>query len=165
MSRASAHTSRWAIGEVVFGLPFLAGIALHWIVPRSLPYGRFGLVFTLGGVALLILGLAIIVLARREFAQRSQPTDPGHPTTMLVTTGIFAISRNPLYLGATCVLLGLALALNLPWAILSLVPAVIACHYLLIAPEERYLTATFGDEYLRYAATVRRWLGRARPAA
>lgn len=160
MSRASAHTSRWAVAEVVFGLPFLTGIALQWLVPRSLPYGRFALLFMLAGVALLILGVVIVVLARREFAQRHQPTDPGHPTTALVTTGIFALSRNPLYVGGLCVLLGIALARNLPWALLSLVPALIACHYVLIAPEERYLTAVFGDEYRRYAATVRRWIGR-----
>ncbi len=161
MSRASAHTSRWAIAEVVFGLPFLVGIVLHLIMPRSLPYGRFALVFTLGGVVLLILGVVLIVLARRALVRRAQPTDPGHPTTRLVTTGIFGVSRNPMYVGAVCVLLGLALVINLPWAVLSLLPASIACHYVLIVPEERYLTAMFGDEYQRYAAAVHRWIGRA----
>lgn len=153
--------SRWAIAEVVFGLPFLAGIVLHLIVPRSLPQGRFTLVFMFGGVVLLSLGVLLIVLARRELARRGQPTDPGHPTSMIVTTGVFAVSRNPMYLGAVCVLLGLALVINLPWAVLSLLPASIACHYVLIAPEERYLTAMFGDEYQRYATVVHRWIGRA----
>ncbi len=43
-----------------------------------------------------------------------------------------------------------------------LLPAVIACHYILIAPEERYLRQKFGNEYVDYAGRVRRWLGRGR---
>ncbi len=158
MSRTSAHTNRWAIGEVVFGLPFLAGVALDLLTPLSLPRGGFTIVFILAGIALIITAIVLVVLARREMARLAQPTDPGHPTTAIVTTGIFAYSRNPMYVGAVCLLLGIAFVFNLPWATLSLVPAIIVCHFILIAPEERYLTATFGDAYTRYAATVRRWM-------
>jgi protein-S-isoprenylcysteine O-methyltransferase Ste14 len=59
-----------------------------------------------------------------------------------------------------CVLVGVALALNLPWVLVLLLPALIACHFILIAPEEQYLAARFGDEYREYAATVHRWIGR-----
>lgn len=160
MRRESAHKSPWAIAEVVFGLPFLLGIGLQLIVPRSLPRGGLTLVFTIGGGLLFAIGVALIVLARRELARHRQPTDPGHPTTRIVSSGVYAVSRNPLYVGAICVLLGIALAFNLFWSALSLLPASIACHYVLIKPEERYLAATFGAEYQRYAATVRRWIGR-----
>jgi protein-S-isoprenylcysteine O-methyltransferase Ste14 len=57
---------------------------------------------------------------------------------------------------------GIALALRLPGALLSLVPAIVACHYILIRPEERYLAARFDVAYSQYAASVRRWLGRVR---
>jgi protein-S-isoprenylcysteine O-methyltransferase Ste14 len=43
-----------------------------------------------------------------------------------------------------------------------LIPSLVACHYILIAPEERYLVAKFGEEYRIYSATVQRWIGRAR---
>jgi protein-S-isoprenylcysteine O-methyltransferase Ste14 len=119
-------------------------------------------VIILGGAALIILGAVLVVLARREFAQHSQPTDPGQPTSKLVTTGVFSVSRNPLYLGGVCILAGIALAFNLPWVLVLLLPALIACHYVLIAPEEKYLAARFGEEYRRYAASVHRWIGRAR---
>jgi protein-S-isoprenylcysteine O-methyltransferase Ste14 len=115
-----------------------------------------------GGAALIIVGVVLVVLARRELARHGQPTDPGRPTSKIVTTGVFAVSRNPLYLGGICFLVGIALALNLPWVLVLLVPAIIACHYILIAPEERYLAARFGEEYRRYAATVHRWIGRKR---
>lgn len=162
MSTDVAHKRWWQIFEVVFGLPFLAAIALQWAVPRSLPRGVLTPLFILGGVILIIVGATIVVLARRELAQSGQPTDPGLPTSKLVITGIFAISRNPLYLGGVCLLAGIALAFNLPWALLLLLPAIVACHYVLIAPEERYLAAQFDEEYRTYAASVQRWIGRAR---
>lgn len=86
----------------------------------------------------------------------------GRATTRLVTTGVFSISRNPLYLGGVCVLIGIALALHLPWALLLLLPSLVAAHYILMVPEERYLARKFGAEYSRYADSVHRWFGRAR---
>ena len=162
MSMDVAHKSWWQIFEVVFGIPFLAAIALQLSLPLSLPRGLLKPVIILGGAALIILGAVLVALARREFAQHRQPTDPGQPTSKLVTTGFFSVSRNPLYLGGVCILAGIALAFNLPWVLVLLLPALIACHYVLIAPEEKYLAARFGEEYRRYAASVHRWIGRAR---
>lgn len=162
MSEDVAHKRWWQIFEVVFGIPFLAAIALQWAVPLSLARTILTPAIIAGGAALIIVGVALVVLARREFDQHGQPTDPGLPTGKLVTTGVFSVSRNPLYLGGVCVLLGIALAVNLPWLLMLLPPALVACHYVLIAPEERYLAARFGAEYRTYVASVHRWLGRAR---
>lgn len=162
MSTDAAHKSWWQTFEVVFGIPFLAAIALQLAVPLSLPRGFLTPAIILGGAALIIVGAALVVLARREFAQRGQPTDPGLPTSKIVTTGVFSVSRNPLYLGGVCILVGMALAVNLPWVLVLLLPALVACHYVLIAPEERYLAAKFGEEYRTYVASVHRWIGRAR---
>ncbi len=129
-------------------------------MPLSFPRGLLTPVFVLGGAALILVGVVIVIRARRELARQGQPTDPGQPTDRLVTIGVYALSRNPLYLGGVCLLVGAALACNLPWLCLLLLPAPIACHYVLIAPEERYLAAKFGEEYRSYAATVQRWLGR-----
>jgi protein-S-isoprenylcysteine O-methyltransferase Ste14 len=162
MSTGAAHKSWWQISEVVFGIPFLAAIALQLAVPLAFPPGFLTPAIILGGAVLIIVGLAFIVLARREFAQHRQPTDPGRPTTKVVTTGVFSISRNPIYFGAACFLAGVALAVNLPWVLVLLLPSLVACHYVLIVPEERYLFARFGEEYRAYAAAVQRWIGRAR---
>ena len=100
--------------------------------------------------------------ARGELSRQGQPTDPGHPTLKLVTTGVFSISRNPLYLGGLLTLAGIAWVFEITWALIVLAPAWIACQILLIGPEETYLTERFGDSYRHYAATVNRWLGRVR---
>ena len=159
MSIEVAHRSYWQTSEVVFGIPFLVAIVLQLLVPISLSRGLASPAFLLGGAALIIVGVALVVLARRELAQQGQPTDPGIPTSRVVTTGVFSISRNPLYLGAVCLVIGIALAVNLPWVLVLLLPALVACHYVLIAPEERYLAAKFGEEYRTYAASVHRWIG------
>ncbi len=160
----AAHTRWWQIFEVIFGIPFLASLALHLMLPLTLPRGRLTPAIRAGGVILIIAGVTLVILARHTFAQRGQPTDPGRPTSTLITTGVFSVSRNPLYLGGVCVLVGLALALNLLWVFVLLLPAIIACHYVLIAPEERYLATKFGADYRTYARSVHRWIGRARHA-
>lgn len=160
MSADVAHKSWWQIFEVVFGIPFLVALAVQLVVPLSLPHGVLTLVIVPGGAILIIVGATLVVLARRELAQHGQPTDPGRPTSQIVTTGVFSISRNPLYLGGVCILVGISLALNLPWGLVFLLLAMVACDFILIAPEERYLAAKFGEKYYLYTATVHRWVGR-----
>jgi protein-S-isoprenylcysteine O-methyltransferase Ste14 len=109
---------------------------------------------------LIVGGIGWIVLARRELRHYKQPTDPGHPTHQLVQTGVFAHSRNPIYLGCALVLCGIALATQSVWIVGSLVVSIVGCHYILIVPEERYLAAKFGPTYRDYTAAVRRWYGR-----
>lgn len=162
MSMDAAHNRWWQISEVVFGVPFLAAIALQLVVPLHFPKSFLPPVRITGGVALIVAGIGLIVFARREFARHGQPTDPGHPTTSIVSTGVFSVSRNPIYLGIACFLSGTALSFNLPWVFVLLIPSLVACHYILIAPEERYLAAKFGEEYRMYSASVHRWIGRAR---
>ena len=162
MNVDSAHKSRWKIAEVVFGIPFLASIALQFVIPFSLSQGILRQALIPVGIALIIIGIGFIVLARRELAQYGQPTDPGHPTSKVINTGVFAISRNPLYLGSVIVFLGLALALNMLWVLVTLLLSIIICLYVLIIPEEQYLAAKFGEEFKEYTATVHRWLGRNR---
>jgi len=155
----SAHKSRWKIGEVVFGIPFLISLALQLVLPYPLSQGIFRQVLLPVGLALMMVGIGFIVLARREFSRHRQPTDPGQPTSQLIRSGVFTISRNPLYLGASIFLIGIALTFNLLWSVVTLLPCMVLCHYILILPEEQYLAGKFGDEYRAYFASVHRWLG------
>lgn len=156
-----AHRSGWQTFEAVFGIPFVAAIALQFILPLSLPKDLYTPVALLSGIVLIVVGVALVGLARRELARYRQPTDPGRPTGALVITGVFSISRNPLYLGGVCFVLGVALVLNLVWMLVFFPAALILCHYILIVPEEGYLAARFPEQYSKYAASVKRWIGRA----
>ena len=160
MSDGVAHKRWWQIFEVIFGVPFLVAIALQLVVPIPLPRGFLRSASVPAGVILIVAGVSLVVLARREFARYGQPTDPGLPTSKVISTGVFSVSRNPLYLGGVFILAGISLALNLPWVLILLIPSLVACHYILIAPEESYLAARFGEQYQIYIATVHRWMGR-----
>ncbi len=155
-----AHKSWWQIFEVVFGIPFLVAIAMQLFVPIPFPRGFIAPVRISGGDFLIIVGIILIVLARREFSRFGQPTDPGHPTNRIISSGVFSISRNPLYLGGIILLAGISFAFNLPWELILLIPSIAACHFILITPEEQYLASRFGEEYRMYTASVYRWIGR-----
>lgn len=164
MATDAAHKRGWQIFEIILGIPFLLAIGLQFAVPFSFPPGFLTQASVPVGVILIAIGITLVVRARRELARYRQPTDPGRPTSKVVTTGVFSISRNPLYLGGISVLLGIALAAHLPWFFVLLIPALVACHTILIAPEEKYLSAKFGEEYRAYTASVHRWFGRSRPS-
>jgi len=157
---SSAHTRPWQIFEVVVGSPMLLAAALHALLPLPIGGAQHAALRVGAGAALLVGGALLVGATRRQMRALHQPTDPGQPTTRLVTGGVFAWSRNPLYLGGFAALAGLALALGAAWGLIMLLPALAAAHALLIRPEERYLEATFGAEYRAYAARVRRWVGR-----
>ncbi len=160
MKNDSAHKSGWAIAEVVFGIPFLIGIALQFVNPFSFPQGTVHIALVPVGIVFIVIGIGLIVLSRREFNRHGQPTDPGHPTSKIVKTGVFSISRNPMYLGSVVFLCGLALTINTVWVLVALMVSVIVCQYVLIIPEEKYLAAKFGEAYQEYKDTVWRWFGR-----
>ncbi len=162
MSTNAAHEHWWQISEVVFGIPLLAAVALQLFVPLRVTPGFLLPLILAMGIAFFIAGVALILAARRQFAQHGQYTDPGHPTTNLVMTGVFSFSRNPLYLGVVGILIGIGLVINFMWVLIFLLPALVACHIILIRPEEKYLSVRFGEEYHIYTARVHRWLGRKR---
>lgn len=159
MSVDTAHKSWWQIGEVIFGTPLLAAVILQLIAPLQFINESFSIIFLVFGIILCIGGITLIIAARQVFSEYGQPTDPGSPTHSMVTTSVFSVSRNPMYLGTACLLLGIALVFNLAWVFIFFIPTLVACRSILIAPEERYLEAKFGAEYHRYATSVFRWIG------
>ncbi len=76
----------------------------------------------------------------------------------LVVTGPFRFTRNPMYLSATLLYCGLGVSLDLVWVILLLPLALVIVHYRVILREEVALERQFGQDYLDYKASVRRWL-------
>jgi len=79
-------------------------------------------------------------------------------TTSLVCSGIYRLTRNPMYLGLLFVLVAWAVFLSSAWALLGPLAFVLYINRFQIAPEERALSAMFGTEYSAYKSTVRRWL-------
>lgn len=76
----------------------------------------------------------------------------------LVTSGIYARSRNPMYVALTALLASLAFALGNGWLFAGPLAFALYTGRFQILPEERAMAARFGADYLAYKARVRRWL-------
>jgi protein-S-isoprenylcysteine O-methyltransferase Ste14 len=83
-----------------------------------------------------------------------------HPenASALVTYGIYRLSRNPMYCGMAALLLAWAAYLQSPLSVLGIAVFVLYITQFQIKPEERTLEKLFGDAFLRYKSSVRRWL-------
>lgn len=158
--KQAAHTRSWETAETILFTALFLGLLLGFLLPLPLSRWVPRAATVVLGIALLALSVSLIGRTRGQFRETSQPTDPGQPTTQLMTTGTFSWSRNPLYLAGVILYLGLGLLFNSLWLVLFTIPAVIAFHIILIAPEERYLEAKFGEAYRQYMRSVHRWVGR-----
>jgi protein-S-isoprenylcysteine O-methyltransferase Ste14 len=136
----------------------LLGLALDWLLPSFILRGIFGFWtrVVLGG-SLIAAGLAIAIAAVRSFRKAGTNVEPWKPALSLVTTGIFAWMRNPMYTGVTMFLAGLAIALGSDWMLVLLLPAVLILHFGVVKREERYLEAKFGESYRAYMERVPRY--------
>ena len=110
------------------------------------------------GAVLILAGLAIGVAAVRSFVRAGTRPEPWRASTGIVASGLYRWSRNPMYLGMTLVYAGLALALDGPIALMMLPIPLFVIQTQVIIREERYLEAKFGQAYLDYKRSVRRWL-------
>ncbi len=112
----------------------------------------------------IVLGVGIGVFAfldppaMSRFRRAGTQLPPFRPTSAIITDGPFRFTRNPMYLGMTALYIGLAVGFDLIWALTVLPWVVIVIDRYVIAREERYLEAKFGEEYLAYKRSVRRWL-------
>ena len=137
-----------------FVLALAAMLAFGYLDGSRVLPGHWHLV----GIAPILAGLVLAARGSRLFARAGTNIVPFTPSSALVTEGVFAISRNPMYAGMVLALTGVALLLNgwLPW--LTLLPFVAIIRFYFVANEERLMEATFGDDYLAYKSRVRRWL-------
>ncbi len=111
------------------------------------------IVLALAGVAFSLAGIVPFHLA-------GTTVNPLKPDTAssLVTSGVYRITRNPMYLGLVFVLVALAVLLASAWALLGVIGFMLFIGQFQIAPEERALSARFGSAYAAYRSSVRRWL-------
>jgi len=142
---------------LIFAATLGVGIALdHFITQWILPLGtiaRYGL-----ALLAMIIGATLIALALGLFRKANTRPEPWQPTSALVSDGIYRFTRNPMYLGMAFVYGAIALAFASVSALLLLPPLLLVIRYGVIAREEAYLAAQFGEDYRRYQAKVRRWL-------
>jgi protein-S-isoprenylcysteine O-methyltransferase Ste14 len=146
------------IPPVVLGL---AVAALMWFVSWATPSldFRFSARF-LAAATVALIGAAISISGVISFRRARTTVNPTNPqsTSTLVISGVYKLTRNPMYLGFLLVLSAWAVYLSNPLAFTWLPVFVFYMNRFQIGPEERALASLFPNEYPAYHATVRRWI-------
>lgn len=134
----------------------LVGAALAYAVPLPVPGPRY--ISAAAAMVMVVGGIWLIAEALKLFRRTGQDPAPWKPSPQLVLTGAYQFTRNPMYLGLTCIQVGLGLAFNNLWVSLLAAFSLLAVHFIAVLPEERYLAEKFGDSYKGYVIKVRRYL-------
>lgn len=149
------HAAVWVPPPLIYAAGFLLGGVVQRAVPLE---GLEGGPWRLLGAACMASAVALNASSISSFRRAKTSLVPVKPTSVLVASGPYRFTRNPMYVGLGLLHAGLALWLGMPWALLFLPLVLATVDRFVIRREEGYLARKFGDEYVRYAARVRRWL-------
>ncbi len=148
--------------KVTFPPPFiflgflLIGIAVDYVLSWTL-----GLpVMTRAALAVPLVGggIMLALAARGLFVRVGTEVKPWKTASAIVDSGVYAYSRNPMYIGMTLMYAGLAVVFGSVGALLLLPSVIGIIRTQVIAREETYLEGKFDDAYRAYKARVRRWV-------
>jgi protein-S-isoprenylcysteine O-methyltransferase Ste14 len=134
----------------------LAGLLADWLFGLQVPLSPT--VRIVAVLLLLVAGSSLVLAARNHFVRAGTDVKPWKTSSAIVSDGVYAFTRNPMYLGMALVYLGIALGFASMSALVLLPLLLVVVHTHVIAREERYLEAKFGDLYREYRTKVRRWL-------
>ena len=132
-----------------------------WLLDRTAPGPAFALpAQRVLPLVVALLGVAIALAGVLAFRAQDTTVDPRYPqnTRVVVSQGIYRVSRNPMYVGMLLLLVAWGLHLASIWPLLLLPLFVLAMSVLQIRPEERAMRMQFGERYDDYCRRVRRWL-------
>jgi protein-S-isoprenylcysteine O-methyltransferase Ste14 len=143
---------------LLFAGALLLGCLLSWIVPLGPGLGAANARALAAGGSLALIGLALAALSVREFRRAGTSVIPGEPSTVLLDSGPYRFTRNPIYISFVILYFGLAIMLTSAWMLVLLIPVLIILQRGVVEREEAYLQAKFGAAYRKYQARVPRWL-------
>jgi protein-S-isoprenylcysteine O-methyltransferase Ste14 len=147
--------SQRVIPPVYFFVTLLLMFALHYFFPIkafTFPFMSYFAGF------LIVLGFAFVLWSAFLFGKVGTPIRPFQETTQLVKGGMYRVTRNPMYLGLSVILIGIAFLLGSVSPFIPIPFFIWLIHNLFIIQEELILEENFGDEYIEYKLSVRRWL-------
>ncbi len=110
------------------------------------------------GLVAVLFGIVVSAGSSGLFKKAGTGVEPFSEASVLVTGGLYRFSRNPMYLGMFIMLLGFAFMMGRLGALLPLPFFMLIISQRFVIPEESFLEAAFGQEYLDYKSRVRRWL-------
>ena len=144
-----------ALPPTYFVLAILIMVIIHFLLPLteviSFPWNMLGAIP-------IVLGILLNLIADRDFKIQKTTVKPYQESAALITSGVFRISRNPMYLGFVLILIGIAIFLRtlMPFAII--IVFTILMDIVFIRAEEKMLAVQFENTWIAYKEKVRRWI-------
>ncbi len=143
--------------SVLFMSTFALGLSLSYLQPWHLTLSIDAEIMRMTGITILISCLLLNTLAYRAFKKALTPHAPFIKPKVLITNGVFSLSRNPVYLALVLSEFGLGFVFNTFWLLISAVVLWIVLDIVIVRAEEKILNSIFNEEYESYRKTTRRW--------
>ena len=140
---------------LIFIIGMIIGYAINYRFPVTLGESEY---INLFGKLLITVAITVLGYALYLFFKAKTEIEPWKPTSSIISTGLFAYSRNPIYTAFCITTVGLGLVFNNMWMLISFIPSAVFVYHIAIKKEERYLESKFGNEYINYKQKVRRWI-------
>lgn len=157
MESSNDHPGVYIPPPIFYAAIFLAAILMQRLAPLKKDFFH-----TTGSkiidFILILTGLFFNFPALRQFIKSKNTVITVKPANSLQTTGIYSISRNPMYVSLLFIYTGLSFIFGNWWNILFLPVLIMIIQEYVIKREEKYLGRRFGEQYLDYKTKVRRWL-------
>ncbi len=142
---------------LLFGGGLLLAVLLQRVAPLP-PLLHAGIVSVTLGIASVVGGLALMSAGILTFRRFRTAVYPNRPAKLVVDAGIYAYTRNPMYLGLAILYAGVSLLMTSWWAVVLLPIVLLLVRTQVIRREERHLRERFPDAYADYCRRVRRWI-------
>jgi protein-S-isoprenylcysteine O-methyltransferase Ste14 len=155
MTEVPKHLRKRLVPPVYMFIAIMLMTVLHRRMPLATVIGPPHI---WAGAIIAALGLALSAAGIIAFRLHKTSTQPFRPSSALVQTGVYTISRNPMYLGITLILLGLGVYFGSLSALLAVPLFPLVIDRLFVRAEEQMLIETFGTAYIDYQHKVRRWI-------
>jgi protein-S-isoprenylcysteine O-methyltransferase Ste14 len=155
VSGAPDHADVRVPPPLVYLAVFLVALGIQRVIPIPAIPKMIG--FAAGSI-IIAAGISFAAWSVGLFRRARTSLIPIKPTTALVINGPYCFTRNPMYLSLMSVYVGAALMMRTLWGLLLLPLVFVAVQYLVIRKEEQYLQQKFGEAFLSYKASVRRWI-------
>ena len=138
-------------------ITFIVSFAISLILYYIYPIVRYPAIYFLT-IPLVLLGLLIAISSLYLILKNKTTIDPTKVPTVLIKSGIFSISRNPIYLSMLIILLGLDFYFFSLVSFVNIIIFFIVINYYIIPKEESIIISQFKREYKEYISRVRRWI-------
>ncbi len=141
---------------LVYLAAVIAGGLLHsFVLPLRF---EFALAVRISmALAASLLGFAVMAGAMGLFKRTGQDPKPWKTTPEIISSGIYGLTRNPMYVGMALLQAAIGIGLANGWVLALVPPALVVVYLTAIRHEEAYLANKFGEAYFDYKKSVRRW--------